>query len=92
MDVTIQLGEHGAPALITVSGTLDVHSAPGFRETVGRLLEVAGERPHLDTSGLQVGDPAGAAALAWLVRHSREFGGSVRPPDEDQVPLPVGGG
>ncbi|WP_315094132.1 STAS domain-containing protein [uncultured Cellulomonas sp.] len=92
MDVTIQLGVHGAPALISAAGVLDVHSAPGFRETVARLLEVAGPHPRLDTSGLDVRDHAGAAALQWLQRHSREFGGSVRPAGDDEAALRVGGG
>jgi anti-anti-sigma regulatory factor len=92
MDVTIQLGTHDHPAVIVASGQLDVHSAPGFRETVGRLLEVAGERPHIDLSGLTVGDHAGAAALTWLVHHSREFGGTVRRSGTDEVAVHIGGG
>ncbi|MGY4642313.1 hypothetical protein [Cellulomonas sp. URHB0016] len=89
MDVTIRLGARGRPARIVASGVLDVHSAPGFRETVARLLEVAGERPELDTSALVVDDGAGAAALDWVVRHSREFGGTVRPSDPDQATIPA---
>ena len=91
MDVTIQLGTHGSPAVIVASGRLDVHSAPGFRETVGRLLDVAGEHPQIDLTGLTVGDHAGAAAVTWLVHHSREFGGTVRGSGTDEVPVPVGG-
>jgi anti-sigma B factor antagonist len=91
MDVTIQLGADGSPAVIVARGRLDVHSAPGFRETVARLLEVAGERPQIDLSALTVGDPAGSAALTWLLHHSREFGGTVRHHDEGGVVLPIGG-
>jgi len=42
-------------------------------------------------TGLTVGDHAGAAAVTWLVHHSREFGGTVRGSGTDEVPVPVGG-
>jgi len=78
MDVTIQLGTDGDPAVVVARGVLDVHTAPDFREAVVPLLAAAGPGSVLDTTALHVADSAGDATLQWLARHRQEFGGTER--------------
>ena len=69
--------EHGH-LIATLSGVLDIASAPALRERLLRLLQPAASRLVINLSAVRYADASGLAVLVGTGRRARLHGGSLR--------------
>lgn len=74
MNVTLR--RNGA-LVITVTGDLDVFTAPHLREVLVEQIEQGHRRFLVDVSGAALADPAGSAVLVGAWRRVRARGGRL---------------
>lgn len=63
--------------LITLTGEIDMHSAPGLRERLMGLSENPGGHFILDLTGVQYMDSSGVGTIVEFKRRTDRAGGSV---------------
>ncbi|MEU3295496.1 STAS domain-containing protein [Streptomyces longwoodensis] len=67
----------GPAAVASVSGEIDLHTAPGFRTRVLALIDQGDHHLILDLSGVGFCDSAGLGALIGIWHGAQEAGGSL---------------
>ncbi|TKS99096.1 STAS domain-containing protein [Streptomyces lasalocidi] len=67
----------GPAAVASVSGEIDLHTAPGFRTRVLALIDQGDHHLILDLSGVSFCDSAGLGALIGIWHGAQEAGGSL---------------
>ena len=61
----------GGVAVVSVSGELDLGTAPGVREELEHVLRQGGEGLHVDLSGVAFVDSTGLGVLVWAWEQAR---------------------
>ena len=62
----------GGVAVVSMSGELDLATAPAAREELEHVLKQGGEALHVDMSGVAFVDSTGLGVLVWAWEQARE--------------------
>ncbi|UWP78448.1 STAS domain-containing protein [Dactylosporangium fulvum] len=77
MDVAVSNRKDGT-VLVTVSGTIDIDTAPALRSAMEGLLDDGRNRIVVDLSGVDFCDSVGLGTFAYSHNHCVEHGGFLR--------------
>ena len=77
MQLSVSQSTNTPQAIVTVSGVLDVYTAPTLRDALDRLI--AGGYPHLviDLTGIEFVDSTGLGVLVGRLKHAKVQEGSI---------------
>lgn len=77
MELSLKAGTGDGPAVLAVSGEVDVHSAPDLGD---RIAEVLGDGQHrlvVDLNGVEFMDSTGLGVLVAGYNRAQELGGTL---------------
>lgn len=77
MDIALQRPEQGS-AILTLTGRLDLGSAPSFREAITRTVHDGSPRVVVDLSHVPFIDSSGLGALVGGLQQAKDAGGELR--------------
>ena len=77
MDLTIRVDESGTTRVVHLSGSCDLASAPGLRQTLHGLTPPEVQDVILDVTALEFIDSTGLGVVLGAMRRLREGGGSL---------------
>ena len=77
LTLTVQPGQRG-PVIVTLSGELDIMSAPDLRERLLSLLRPGASRLVIDLSAVRYADASGLTVLVGSQRRAVLLGGALR--------------
>jgi len=73
----VRIDEHDAWTVVTLTGQLDVATAPGFRQSLQEAQYVGAQRVVVDLSGVEFLDSFGLGVLVGGLRRARLHGGRL---------------
>ncbi|OSZ56385.1 anti-anti-sigma factor [Streptomyces pharetrae CZA14] len=76
-DIELTLTAAGAAAVATVTGEIDLHTAPSLRTRALELINQGHQHLILDLSGVGYCDSAGLGALIGIWHGAQDAGGSL---------------
>ncbi|MBO3745977.1 STAS domain-containing protein [Streptosporangiaceae bacterium NEAU-GS5] len=77
MELKVATQSHAGHAVLTVSGEIDLYTAPRLQAEFTRLLETGPERVVIDMSGVEFCDSTGMNVLLSALKRLRERGGRL---------------
>jgi anti-sigma B factor antagonist len=89
MDLEISIGRHGGACVVTLTGEVDVYTAPALR---ARLIEAAESECSaivVDMSGVDFIDSSGLGVLVSVLKRVREQGSTMSIVSDREVILKV---
>jgi anti-sigma B factor antagonist len=77
-DFTVDTGGDGAPAVLAVSGSIDLTTAPGLREQLAALIDDGHLCIVVDLTSCEFLDSTGLGALVAAMKRLRMKDGEIR--------------
>jgi len=74
---SVQIKKADAPAIVAVTGELDLLTAPQLKQVLGQVIDSA-KTVILDLSGVTYMDSTGLGALIGGLKRARELGGDLK--------------
>lgn len=78
MDFGVVVASHGKWEVLTVTGEIDMATAPRFRQRLQSIINVGARYVVLDLSGVDFVDSTGLGVLMGAAKRVRSAGGDIR--------------
>lgn len=77
MEFALDVSERDGRTIVTASGELDVHTAPGLKSRLDALSQQPDPALVVDLGGVGFIDSTGLGVLVTTLKHVRESGGTL---------------
>jgi anti-sigma B factor antagonist len=76
-NLVLETTDHGGLTVVSVTGEVDLYSAPGLKERVADLVSSGRTRIAVDLAGVEFMDSTGLGVLIGGLKRCKEAGGSL---------------